>query len=69
MKFHILYNNETIIPNISQNIRKWPVSYDIDNAEAVTSTGQSLIKFTKDKEIAFHHLEDNSNKSHLKYST
>ena len=42
MKFHILYNNETIIPNISQNIRKWPVSYDIDNAEVIYIPDESI---------------------------
>lgn len=47
MKFHILYNNETIIPNISQNIRKWPVSYDIDNAEVVLTFELNTYSVTK----------------------
>jgi len=41
--------------------------YDLDNAEAVTSTGQSLIKFTRKIGNAFYNKELNDTKDHCIY--
>ena len=41
--------------------------YDLDNAEAVTSTGQSLIKFTRKIGKAFYNKEINDTKDHCIY--
>ena len=41
--------------------------YDLDNAEAVTKTGQSLIKFTKKISNSFYNRELGDNKDHCIY--
>ena len=41
--------------------------YDLDNAEAVTTTGQSLIKFTRKIGNAFYNKELNDTKDHCIY--
>ena len=41
--------------------------YDLDNAEAVTSTGQSLIKFTKKISNAYYNKELDDKKDHCIY--
>jgi len=41
--------------------------YDLDNAEAVTSTGQSLIKFTKKIANVYYNKELNDTKDHCIY--
>ena len=35
MRYHVLYNDEKIIPNVSQNIRHWPMEYNLDNVSIV----------------------------------
>ena len=41
--------------------------YDVDNAEAVTTTGQSLIKFTKKITNSYYNKELNDNKDYCIY--
>ena len=35
MRYHVLYNDEKIIPNVSQNLGSWPIEYDLDKASVV----------------------------------